>query len=331
MSQISVIVPVYNAEPYLEQCINSILRQTFIDFELILIDDGSTDNSGELCDRFAEKDKRILVIHQENRGQAAARNVAVSKAKGKWICFVDSDDCIHYQMLEYLYFAVVNNNVGMGICGAIEAEHLPVEFNDSLSYDFDTMIVTEDVLKYFCSDVKYWYWVVWAKLIRKDIVESVPFEEGRIYEDNAIVFRWLILAKKIAVTNLRMYYYYINYESTSRKKFTVKRLDYLWALEEQLIFYKQHKYKQMLSIISKKYISTALGFYQEVIEQLCDRAAAKKIKKSLIRNWLVYQCYKEIDKDMKNYFYGALFPITMRIYWKLIAAVHKLKTKTTRK
>ena len=100
MPKISVIVPVYNVEKYLRECLDSILVQTFTDFELILVNDGSQDSSGAICDEYAGKDKRITIIHQENQGQAAARNNAIAIAKGEWIHFVDSDDVIHPQMLE---------------------------------------------------------------------------------------------------------------------------------------------------------------------------------------------------------------------------------------
>ena len=106
MPEISVIVPVYKAEAYLADCVESLLAQTFTDFEIILVDDGSPDNCGSLCDGYAAANDRISVIHQENRGQSAARNHAMTRAAGKWICFVDSDDLIHPQMLELLYRAV---------------------------------------------------------------------------------------------------------------------------------------------------------------------------------------------------------------------------------
>ena len=102
MPEISVIVPVYKAEAYLHACIDSILSQTFSGFELILVDDGSPDNCGAICDDYAARDSRVRVIHQKNQGQAAARNHALAAAKGDWVCFVDSDDAVHPQMLERL-------------------------------------------------------------------------------------------------------------------------------------------------------------------------------------------------------------------------------------
>ena len=115
MPQISVIVPVYKVEPYLRRCVDSILAQTFTDFELILVDDGSPDNSGAICDEYAQKDARVHVIHQENGGLSAARNAGIdwvfAHSDSQWLTFVDSDDWVHPEYLERLYHAVLEHNV----------------------------------------------------------------------------------------------------------------------------------------------------------------------------------------------------------------------------
>ena len=128
MPLISVIVPVYNCEKYIEACVNSVLNQTFADFEIILVDDGSPDDSGKLCDQLAEKNNKIVVLHQKNQGQAAARNNGVKIARGEWLNFLDSDDLIHPQMLERLYNAVIENNVNLAMCSAVQDEKLPDDF-----------------------------------------------------------------------------------------------------------------------------------------------------------------------------------------------------------
>ena len=116
MPEISVIVPVYNAGKYLARCVESILAQTFTDFELILVDDGSTDNSPVLCDHFAGRDSRVKVIHQKNAGVSAARNAGINTSCSDWICFVDSDDLIHHQFLSELFSAVCKNKVAISMC-----------------------------------------------------------------------------------------------------------------------------------------------------------------------------------------------------------------------
>ena len=144
MPKISVIVPVNNVEKYLHECIYSILAQTFTDFELILINDGSLDNSGAICDEYANKDKRITVIHQENQGQAAARNTAIAIAKGEWIHFVDSDDLIHPQMLELLYGAV-DESTQISMCGVYQGSNLSESFFSSKSdYSFEKRAINDE-------------------------------------------------------------------------------------------------------------------------------------------------------------------------------------------
>ena len=127
MPLISVIVPVYKCEEYLEDCVNSILNQTFSDFEIILVDDGSPDKCGKICDELAKKHNNIIALHQTNQGQAAARNKGIKIARAEWIHFVDSDDLIHPQMLEILYGAV-DENTGISMCGVAKEQSLPENF-----------------------------------------------------------------------------------------------------------------------------------------------------------------------------------------------------------
>ena len=229
MPVISVIVPVYNAQKYIHRCVDSILAQTFTDFELILVDDGSPDNCGAICDEYAAKDSRIRVIHQENQGQAAARNHAVAVACGEWVCFVDSDDMIHPQMLEHLYRAAQEPNVGISVCGATEAEAVPANFTAELPCSYHTMQMDETGLQNLYETGVHRYWVIWGKLIKKEIAEKIPFEVGRIYEDNAVACRWLHTAKVITNTECRYYFYQINPKGTTQSKLTPRKLDYFWA------------------------------------------------------------------------------------------------------
>ena len=188
MALISVIVPVYNAEKYLNRCIDSILGQTFKDFELILIDDGSKDQSGCICDEYGKKDKRIKVIHQDNKGQAAARNKGVLIAQCDWIAFVDADDLIHQQMLEYLYRAATDTGNLLAVCKAEEGQICPEEFNLKQEYNNSIIEISEKRLLQWCTNDhieavdKYVYWIVWGKLIHKKLLQRFAFSEGKVYE-----------------------------------------------------------------------------------------------------------------------------------------------------
>ena len=128
MPTVSIIVPVYNVEKYLRECLDSILNQTFKDFELILIDDGSKDKSGEICDEYAKIYNNITVVHQKNQGQAAARNNGVKISEADWIMFVDSDDVIHPDLLQFLYKAATESNSHMAVTERVKAETIPKDF-----------------------------------------------------------------------------------------------------------------------------------------------------------------------------------------------------------
>jgi glycosyltransferase involved in cell wall biosynthesis len=143
MPRISVIIPVYKAENYLAECIDSVLAQTFSDFELILVDDGSPDNCAAICRDYITKDSRIRFLQQENQGQAAARNHAMTIAEGAWICFVDSDDLIHPRMLELLYQAVAESRAPVSMCCMLEAVDLPENFFGEREVSFEVLTMDE--------------------------------------------------------------------------------------------------------------------------------------------------------------------------------------------
>ena len=166
MPEISVIIQVYKAEAFLGECIDSILTQTFSDFELILVDDGSPDNSGAICEEYAAKDSRVSVIHQKNSGQAAARNHALTKAKGNWICFIDSDDIIHPRMVELLYHAVSSSGAGISMCQYIEGLQVPENFYQEMDETYRLLEINEKTLVELYDQDKYPSWVACTKLGR---------------------------------------------------------------------------------------------------------------------------------------------------------------------
>ena len=237
MPEISVIVPVFNVELYISKCVDSILSQTFTDFELILIDDGSQDRSGIICDHYAKKDNRITVVHQSNTGQATARNRAVKQSRGQYICFVDSDDVIHPKMLEMLYNALGNRHNTISTCRIVEdkTENFLSESIASVSRYEEFKSDETGFLQLF--DKPYVCWTIWGKLLPTQIVKNHPFADGRVYEDNAIVVQWLYEAETIICLSEFLYIYRINQEGTTKSDWSEKKaLDYFWARSEQLIF-----------------------------------------------------------------------------------------------
>lgn len=303
MYKISVIVPAYNVDQYIGRCIDSILSQTFTDFELILIDDGSKDCSGEICDAYANQYRNIRVIHQNNQGQAAARNRGVAFAKSEWIAFVDADDLIHPQYLEILYDALGGTNARISICHAFEASALPIDFFEKQSGSYCLHTITEQRLTDWVngsdkSVSKYAYWTVWGKLIHKTVLEEHPFTLDRIYEDNGVVFKWLYTAGEIVFCDNTLYFYYVNSAGTTKSGYRLKRLDWLWAVQEQISFYKKVGFSDLERTLKKRYIWEAIREYEQIVGLLGDRRAAGKLRRHIIHHWVrnrstISLCYSE--------------------------------------
>lgn len=319
--EISVIVPVYNAEPYLPGCVDSILSQTVSDFELILVDDGSPDNCGHLCDEYALRDGRIRVLHQTNQGQAAARNHALAIARGKWVCFVDSDDAIHPQMLEKLKRAAEESGAPIAMCRMLEAPELPPDFFAPAEAGWERLSMAEKPLADLFDAGKYPGWVACAKLICRELVEDYLFQPGRVYEDNEAACHWIVAAKTVASVPLSLYYYRTNPDSTTQSRFALKKLDYLWALERIILFYDSVGYPELCRRFCGLYAEAASGYYNRVRQELGDSETAKKIRRSA---WRLTRRIA-FTKPQLETMLCELNPGLARLYWLLEGAARTLK------
>lgn len=226
---LSVIVPVYNVENFLDTCIKSIISQTYKNLEIILIDDGSTDSSGVLCDSYQKRDNRIIVIHKENGGLSDARNRGLDVASGEYITFVDSDDYIAPDFLMNLINLIISNNADISIaplCHVKENNNLVVEFVNRESikeYDSKSAIVASLYQKDFSCNAH-------SKVYKKEIFSSIRFPLGRVTEDLAIAYRLFEVSSKIVSTN-KWGYYYRQREKSIMHSFNSKRLDAIEWLE----------------------------------------------------------------------------------------------------
>lgn len=321
MPTISVIVPVYKAEAYLHQCVDSILAQTFSDFEVFLVNDGSPDNCGAICEEYREKDCRVHVIHQENQGQASARNHALPHTAGQWLCYVDSDDAIHPQMLELLYEAVRSSGAGMSICPMVRNVQMPEDFLNPATGETEVLVVNEQTLRNLYDAGEYPSWEACAKLIRRDLVEAYPFREGRVYEDNEAVCRWVCGAKKLARVKDGMYYYRTNPISTTQRSFSLKKRDYLWALDSIIRYYHQLGYGAMVTRFCDLYVEEAAGQYRRFDFQIPDPEARKQTKKAAV----ALAGAVPMTMQQKEILLDAFHPKLIRYYWPVAGAVRTLK------
>ena len=290
MIQVSVIVPVYNVEKYLTKCLDSIMNQTFQDFELILIDDGSADNSGDICDRYSNEYANIIVIHQENQGQATARNNGVFFSNADWVLFIDSDDVIHRDLLCYLYNAATESKSGMAVCEREKSKNIPEDFFQEYQYTFRSENVSLEKLKEYCDKLKYFYWAPVPALLKKEIIVDIPFPTGRIYEDNAISCQLVYASRRLAIIPYTMYWYRDNPKGTMNQPLTEKKLDYLWALEKQINFFIENRYNAMCNKIVKELFITTLYYYDQCKKER-NYVLGKTVKKYLYRYLKNYKKY----------------------------------------
>lgn len=178
--------------------LTAILSQTVSDFELILVDDGSRTAAAPFATITRRGTAGCRVIHQENQGQAAARNRALAVAKGEWVCFVDSDDAVHPQMLERLGQAAAESGAAMSMCRMLEAPEMPEDFSSPVEVSWELLSMEEESLVALFDAGDYPGWVACAKLIRRELVQSHLFCPGRVYEDNEAVCHWIYGAKTVA-------------------------------------------------------------------------------------------------------------------------------------
>lgn len=253
MCEISVICPVYNVKPYLEQCINSILLQSFRNFELLLIDDGSTDESGIICDTFENKDKRIRVIHQENQGVSAARNVGLDHAKGTYIAFIDSDDIVNPRYLEQLYYSLINNNVDISICDYFHfTSEDDINTRDVNGESIRIYSGREACKKMYISDNDALSMVtLWGKLIPKNMFDNTRFPVGRIHEDQFVLYKILYKCKKCIEIKEQLYGYRYNPTGIINSTFSNSRYDDILAMDQAIDFYKKKNDKELVQAASR--------------------------------------------------------------------------------
>ena len=251
MPEVSIVVPIYNVEPYLKRCVDSILSQTFPDFQLILVDDGSPDNCGKICDEYAKKDSRIHVIHQENGGLSAARNSGIDwvfeQSYTKWITFIDSDDWVTPNYLELLISIAREYQVNI-VVGSSQHAHEGDTFSEC-SYG--------DILKY--TPEEFWVkdkdlaTVAWAKLYLTALFNAIRYPVGKLHEDEFTTHLLLFSQNMIAVTNARIYNYYFTPNSIMRSMWSVKKIDAIEACEEQMLFFKKNGYKLAFKETEKRH------------------------------------------------------------------------------
>lgn len=307
MPKISVIVPVYNVEKYLYKCINSILEQTFNEFELILVNDGSTDNSGNICDEYAIKDRRVIVIHKENGGLSSARNAGLDIAKGSYISFIDSDDWIARDMYETLFDVGLKNDLDIVQCGyksVYENSGMKAEVNSKkIMFVYADKILTKF---FYNQDISS---VVWDKIYKKHLFMDIRFPVDQLLEDAFILSDIYYSAESMAVLK-DIKYYYLQREGSIMKSGPSINL-MLSSFKAYVNRIKVASKKQDSNLYNKAISGLASDFFQyyRLIFLAEMNINNKKELKRELKNW--YKSYR------KTIFYNNSIPIKNRVHLEL--------------
>lgn len=265
MPKISIIVPVYNVEEYLTNCIESLLNQTFKDFELILVNDGSTDNSLEICKKYKNIDNRICIVDKKNGGLSSARNAGLDVAKGDYIGFIDSDDYVHPEMYEILYKKMVENSADISLCNFKKVYNYDEELLKN-NKNIEQKILIEsmsniEALEKMDEENGVVLIVAWNKLYKRDLFRNLRYKHGAIHEDEFIVHRILYDAKKVIYVNEQLYFYMQRDGSIMNNITKITRIDYLLALSDRIKFFNEKGLKHLQYKYEETYLYEIFRVY----------------------------------------------------------------------
>lgn len=276
MELISVIVPVYNVEKYLDRCVQSIVDQTYRNLEIILVDDGSPDNCGAMCDAWAAKDSRIKVIHKENGGLSDARNAGMAAATGTLMGFVDSDDWVDADYIAGMYHALCETGSDIAACDVCTIPEGDESFPDGGSGEC-TVCTPEQAIGSILQG-KQFRAVAWNKLYKRELLRQERFPIGKYHEDEFFTYRILAKAKKLVYVD-RPLYFYLQRQGSIMHTISYKHLDALDAYLERLAFLEVH-FPNLFTREKFSFCTACAAFYRETLQQKSAETAQmqKRIK-----------------------------------------------------
>lgn len=317
MSLISIIVPVYNIQEYLSRCIDSIINQTYKNIEIILVDDGSTDKSGTICDEYAGKDNRIIVIHKENGGVSSARNAGLDIAKGDYIGFVDGDDYIEKDMYQVLIDDALQTKSQISCC---QIKTYNIDNTESKTLINDSCVIDkEDIINGFFFDefIKGFIVSPCNKIISKNVIGNIKFKDYALGEDFLFIFEILKNTDSVSYNSFLGYYYCHRENSAMTSKFSSKRFDYIYAITEIEKICKEY-YDKNVQKKAHQWIfgHTLVNYRSLIINQLLDTypQQSKEYKKYLKDN---KACFYDLQIKRKlDYILSLYFPFAYKFLKK---------------
>jgi len=316
--KVSVIVPIYNVEPYLDRCVKSIVNQTHKNLEIILVNDGSPDRCPQICDEWQKRDDRIKVIHKTNGGIASARNTGLDNAAGDFISFIDSDDFITDNFIETLYNLCAEYNCDIAQCNFIKV------YNDDIipcAQEDNIRVFSNIEMLHNIYNELYVPTIVPAnKLYKKHLFESIRYPTGNTHDDEATIHKVIHRAGKIAVSEKKMYMYYQNSGGAILSKYNRKRLGYIEALEDRIQYFSDNGLNELRDKTMERYCSSIIVAYinsgdhipdcQDILNELMDK----------------YKCaYKKVLFQKNTSLYVKMKVTAYRLMPRLLAWTGKIK------
>ena len=276
--KISVVVPAYNVEKYIEKCVDSIIGQTFADIEIILVDDGSRDKTGKICDGLALKDERVTVIHKQNGGLSDARNTGINAANGEFICFIDGDDYIHPQYCEMLLNLITTNNADISVCGFKKVEGYNIEFENKELHEtniFDKSAAMQELI----TGEKFMNYA-WNKLYRKSLFYNVSYPVGRNWEDLGTTYKLFEEAKKV-VYNCSELYFYVQRTNSITSTVSVKGVLDIYELEKERYEFLKGKYSGLCDFLEYRICIAAYNVWSAALTNKFDSALLSNVNSAV--------------------------------------------------
>lgn len=320
---ITVIVPIYNVKEYLNECVQSIVEQTYENMEIILIDDGSTDGSGKVCDEWKSKDARIVVIHQENGGLSAARNSGIAVARGMYITFVDSDDYIEPVFLEYLYAMLSRDKSDIASCQMRVVRDDDVNVPVRKARDYVVEGNRKCMKAFLCTkDINP---VAWGKLYKSELFRDIRYPVGRYHEDVFTSYKVIAQSRKISVGSKALYCYRKRADSITTQTFSMKHLDAIYGKIEQNKFIEKN-YSE-LAVYSRAGIVYAAN--QCLLQYAKSEAYNKDVVEFIKKNYREYERYFLMGKSsFKAKLFSLLACVNITFMIRLIRGRKKKNVKS---
>lgn len=310
--KVSVIIPVYKAQDYLNRCIDSVLQQTYKNLEIILVDDGSPDSCGEICDSYKKRDQRVTVIHQPNSGQSIARNSAIKIATGEYFVFLDSDDVAPEMMVETLIQTCELKKTDIAIGDYISFSDTVPQIIKHKEKKIDSVLVYKgyEIIPYMHTVPGEKYVVMWGKIFSASLFENVSFPEGRICEDLAVLYKLYDKAERIALIDLPVYFYFRGNSSSSTFCLSDKFYQDVYVALDEEIDYLNTRHPEFVHYAQKTYMYWILDEYRKIFKLNEKRMYKKELYKKYTR---VYRTCKKLPVEK---FYH-VFRFLPNIYCKL--------------